>query len=95
MPTSDFADDPLLAILAVLEQSWLNLEVLPHLGRHFHLPCKQVLLKRLPETSFMIFVVQIYCGFCLNRILHYFPMLVSVLVCQRRDISSFHDNLIV
>ena len=54
MPTLDFADDPLLALLAVLEQSWLNLEILPHLGRHFHLPCKQVVLKRLPETIVMI-----------------------------------------
>ena len=60
MPTSDFADDPLLALLAVLEQSWLDLEVLPHLGRHFHLPCKQVVLKRLPETIVMTFVVEIY-----------------------------------
>ena len=59
IPASDFADDPFLALLAVLEQSWLNLEVLPHLGRHFHLQCKQVVLKRLPETTVMTFVVQI------------------------------------
>ena len=32
-----------------------------------------------------------YCGFCSNRILHYFPMCVS----HRRDISSFLNNLIV
>ena len=36
-----------------------------------------------------------YCGFCSNRILHYFPMSVCVLVCHRRDISSFLDNLIL
>ena len=35
------------------------------------------------------------CGFCSNRILHYFPMLVSQCVSHRRDISSFLDNLIV
>ena len=48
LPKSDFSDDPLLAILAVLEQSWLNLEILPHLGRHLHLPCKQAVPQ---ETS--------------------------------------------
>ena len=28
----------------------------------------------------MIYVLTFYCGFCSNRILQYFPMLVSVLV---------------
>ena len=35
--------------------------------------------------------INVYCGFCSIRILHYFPMCVS----HRRDISSFLDNLIV
>ena len=35
------------------------------------------------------------CGFCSNRILHYFPMSVCQSVCHRRDISSFLDNLTV
>ena len=30
-----------------------------------------------------------FCGFCSNRILHYFPLSVCPCVCHRRDISHF------
>ena len=45
--------------------------------------------------SFRCISIKTNCGFCSNRILPYFPMLVSQLVRHRRDISSFLDNLIV
>ena len=56
-----------------------------------------VTILHVPVSPPEIFYVKYfeYCGFCSNRILHYFPMLVSVCNSHRRDISSFLDNLIV
>ena len=50
-----------------------------------------VTILHVPVSPPEVFYVKYfeYCGFCSNRILHYFPLFACVCACHRRNISHF------